>query len=902
MSKYNFKAVELKWQKAWEKDHVFDVREEYDKPASYILEMFPYPSGKIHVGHARNYVLGDVLARYKRAKGEQVLHPIGWDAFGLPAENAAFKKGVHPEEWTHQNAKEMAENLKKLGFSFDWKRELFTCDPDYYRHEQKMFLLFLKQGLAYQKEAFVNWDPVENTVLANEQVINGCGWRSGAPVERKPLKQWFLKTTFFKEELLEGLDTLENWPEKVKLMQRNWIGRSEGARIFFKIQKTPSSNKQADQTNTENFLSNSSQSKEDFENHQVIEVFTTRPDTLFGATFIGLSPQHPLAKKWSEEDQNLASFIEACEKGGTSSAHLEKDEKRAFKTKQHVVHPFDKSRLIPIYVVNYVLMDYGTGAIFGCPAHDERDFQLAQKYTIPIIPVVKTLGETSLSGSSPLTSADVLKEPFVGDGVLTNSDFLDGLLVVDAKKRVIEVLEEKGAGRKEVTWRLRDWGVSRQRYWGCPIPVIYCDSCGMVPASEKDLPITLPQDVTFDQPGNPLDHHPTWKHTHCPSCGGEALRETDTLDTFFESSWYFLRFCSSHSKDAFDPKAVSHWMPVDHYIGGIEHAIMHLLYARFFTRALKHVGYKIDFDEPFKRLFNQGMVGHKTYRDEKGEWRYPSEVMRSKDGSLKTIEEGLVVQEGRLEKMSKSKCNVISIDQITEEMGADATRFFLLSDTPPEKDMEWTDEGIDGSWRYISKLMRLLTLHQECFFQDSETLENKECFDVLKPLVKSLDVKGKQLLKKTHQTIKDVTHDIESLHFNKYIARLYELTSVLSSFNPQSREEKLLMRHVWEVLIRLAAPAIPHAAEEMWEMLGHAPYIHQKPWPDVHLEFLEETTVELVIQINGKRRGSLKVTKGLSQAEAESLVLDQVFVKNKLDSQKPRRFIFVPDRLMNVVV
>lgn len=851
MSKYNFRANEKKWQEVWEKNSVFNVKDipAAKKEAAYILEMFPYPSGKIHVGHARNYVLGDVLARHAWAKGKEVLHPIGWDAFGLPAENAAFKNKVHPKEWTYKNAAEMATNLKKLGLSYDWSRELFSCDPSYYVHEQKMFIKFFQKGLVERKASLVNWDPVENTVLANEQVVGGRGWRSGALVEKKPLHQWFLKITQFKEDLLKSLDTLSAWPEKVKTMQKNWIGKSQGTHVSFSLKNSD----------------------------EVIEVFTTRPDTLFGASFLGLSPDHPLSKKLAQSSASVSDFLAWCKEKGTSQAVQETMEKRGIFTGLEVTHPLMPEISLPVYVVSYVLMDYGTGAVFACPAHDSRDFEIAVREKLPIPPVIQPLEGTH----------DFTKSAYEGDGQLINSDFLNGLKVQEAKRVVTEKLISLGKGRYETFWRLRDWGVSRQRYWGCPIPTVHCENCGAQPLREEDLPLVLPEDVTFDKPGNPLDHHPTWKYTTCPVCERDAVRETDTLDTFFESSWYFLRFCSPHSSEAFDTDAVSRWMPVQHYIGGVEHAIMHLLYARFFTRALDFVGYKVGATEPFSGLFNQGMVSHRTYQDDQGGWYYPSDVERCGDGFV-CKKTGVSLCEGRLEKMSKSKCNVVSIDDVVDEVGADATRFFLLSDTPPEKDMEWTKEGIEGSWRHISRVWRLFITHKETFLEGASVREE-------------LGKNTKELLKVFYKTIHGVENDLKDLHFNKYIARLYELTNVLSGFNIGCADDQRALRDVWEGFIKLMAPVVPHLAESMWRELGKTGYVHKATWPSVDKSFLVEETIDLPVQINGRTRGTVEIHLAMTDKAVEALILEQPYVKKALNDKPPRRVIFVKNRIANVV-
>ncbi|MBX9744644.1 MAG: leucine--tRNA ligase, partial [Chlamydiales bacterium] len=661
-TRYNFRENEEKWQAAWKQATVYKAKEK--GPKYYVLEMFPYPSGRLHMGHVRNYIIGDVFARFKRALGYSVLHPMGWDAFGLPAENAAIQHGVHPRTWTLQNIKLMREELQSLGISYDWSREILTCSPDYYSHEQKIFLDFLKQGIAYRKESFVNWDPVEGTVLANEQVIDGKGWRSGSPIERRKLFQWFLRITDFSQDLLDDLKHLNHWPEQVKTMQINWIGRSEGARILFSL----------------------------IETDQILEVFTTRPDTIFGASFLGISSDHPFVERLAKKDPALQTFITECRARGTSQKEIETAEKKGFNTNFTVQHPFLKNHSLPLYVANFVLMDYGTGVIFGCPAHDERDYEFAVKYQLPILPVIKAPNDEP--------------SPYDGDGVLINSSFLNGLTVEQAKKEIIHRLVSKKLGKPEISYKLRDWGISRQRYWGCPIPIIHCSTCGIVPVPEQHLPVKLPEDVVFDQSGNPLDLHPTWKYVDCPTCGQAAERETDTFDTFFESSWYFARFCSPHESTPFNKEMAEFWMPVDQYIGGIEHAILHLLYSRFFTKALKKCGYW-DLSEPFQNLLTQGMVCHETYRDQAGVWIYPHEVEK-RDGHFVKISDGSLVKIGRSEKMSKSKCNVVPAAKIVEEYGADTARLFMLSDSPPERDFEWSEAGIEGSWRYLNKVWRLI--------------------------------------------------------------------------------------------------------------------------------------------------------------------------------------------------
>ncbi len=841
-TRYNFRDSEIKWQDAWAKADLYKTRE--DLPKYYVLEMLPYPSGLLHMGHVRNYIIGDVIARYKHACGYSVLHPMGWDAFGLPAENAAIRHGTSPKTWTLENIRLMKETLLSLGISYDWDREISTCSPDYYRHEQKIFLDFLKEGIAYRKESFVNWDPLEGTVLANEQVIDGRGWRSGALVERRKLSQWFFKITDFGQELLDDLGQLDNWPDQVKVMQANWIGRSEGALVSFPL----------------------------VEQQGVLEVFTTRPDTLFGASFVGLSPDHPFVEKLAQTNPALHTFVVECRAQGTTQREMDTAEKRGFNTGLTVCHPFQEGHTLPVYVANFVLMDYGTGAIFGCPAHDARDFDFATKYKLPILPVVERPEEDPL--------------PYTGDGILFNSEFLNGLDVKTGIKTAIEQLEKIKKGTGETVYKLRDWGVSRQRYWGCPIPIIHCPVCGIVPVPEAQLPVTLPEDVSFDLPGNPLENHPTWKHVTCPTCEGSALRETDTLDTFVDSSWYFARYCSPHATRPFSKEKAEFWMPVDQYIGGIEHAILHLLYARFFTKALRKCGYW-NISEPFKNLLTQGMVCHQTYRDQKGNWHYPHEVEK-RDGVFVTIADDLPVLVGRSEKMSKSKCNVIPAAKIVENYGADTARLFMLSDSPPERDFEWTEAGIEGSWKYINKLWRLTTVRL------SETSKEKE--------PASFTEKALAIRKLTHKTIAHVTEDIEKFHFNRYIARLREFSNALEEFHPQEKTEQWVLREALTALVQLIAPLVPHLAETLWAELGHPPFIFDQPWPKADPALVEESLITIAVQVNGKTRTTLEMAPTLDQDQVRALVLDLVAVKEHVKENPIKKFIYVPKRIANVVV
>ena len=850
MARYNAKETEEKWQRAWRERDSFAVETDSSRPKYYVLEMFPYPSGRLHVGHVRNYTMGDVVARYKRAQGFNVLHPMGWDAFGLPAENAAMASGKHPRDWTLENISVMREQLKRMGIAYDWRREIATCHPGYYRHEQKMFLDFLKAGLAYRKESWVNWDPVENTVLANEQVIDGRGWRSGAPVEKKLLAQWFLKITEFADELLGALQKLPRWPERVKLMQENWIGKSDGARVFFELAGRKDR----------------------------LEVFTTRPDTLFGASFIAVAPNHPLAAELAKNDRALADFIVECNRMGTSEATLEQAEKKGHRTPLDAVHPFDPKWTLPVYVANFVLMEYGTGAIFGCPAHDQRDLEFARKYGLKVTPVV-------LPPESSAKNFAIGAEAYTGEGAHINSRFLDGLDVGAGKRRAISELEKLKSGKGATVWRLRDWGVSRQRYWGCPIPVIHCAQCGIVPVPEKDLPVELPADVTFDAPGNPLDRHPTWKHVACPQCGGKARRETDTFDTFFESSWYFARFCSPRADKAFERKDVDYWLPVDQYIGGIEHAVLHLLYSRFFTRALAACGYW-KLEEPFAGLFTQGMVCHETYQDSHGHWLFPEEVRRDGGGRV-TDAKGRAVAVGRMEKMSKSKKNVVGLETIVEAFGADTARLYLLSDSPPERDLEWTDAGIEGAWRYANRLWRLVT--------ERETPLPKPGAAMPSALAPDDD----RLRRATHGTIALVTDDLEKFRFNRAIARIRELTNAIEE---AAKVSGAVAREAIEAAVRLLAPMMPHLAEELWSALGHKSLLAEERWPQADPALSVAETVTVAVQVNGKLRGTVELPRDAAEGAARAAALELPNVISALGGKTPRKTIVVPNRIVNVVV
>ena len=853
MARYNVKENEQKWQAAWDDKGCFQVREDNDRPKYYVLEMFPYPSGRIHMGHVRNYTLGDVVARYKKARGFNVLHPMGWDAFGLPAENAAIENKVPPAQWTRENIATMRRQLKTMGLSYDWDRELATCEPEYYRHEQKMFLDFLANGLVYRKESWVNWDPVENTVLANEQVIDGRGWRSGALVEKRQLSQWFLKITDYAEELLKGIETLDRWPDRVRLMQENWIGRSEGAHVRFQF---------------------------DGRDGQ-LDIYTTRPDTLFGASFCAVAANHPLAQELARGNPDLADFVAECNRLGTSEAAIETAEKMGFDTGVKVLHPFIEGHALPVYVANFVLMDYGTGAIFGCPAHDQRDLDFARKYGLPVLPVVAPKGTDAAS----FTVGD---DAFTDDGLLINSDFLDGLTVPDAKSKIIDRLEDMGIGTRAVNYRLRDWGVSRQRYWGCPIPIIHCGDCGIVPVPEADLPVELPADVDFSGTGNPLARHPSWKHVACPTCGKPAERETDTFDTFFESSWYFARFCNPASDAPLDRAAVDYWLPVDQYIGGIEHAVLHLLYSRFFTRALKKCGY-LSVEEPFAGLLTQGMVCHQTFKDAAGKWLLPSQVVFDGDAA-KHAETGQPVTLGRSEKMSKSKKNVVDPEAIIGAYGADTARLFMLSDSPPDRDLEWTDAGVDGAWRYLNRLWRLVT----------ENPAPLAAADAARP--ETISTAAEEVLKATHKTIDGVSADLEKFHFNKAVARIRELTNAVEGLKDTAPDANWVRRFALETLSLLIAPMTPHLAEALWLELGHEDtLVADTAWPVADPAYLVDDLVTIAVQVNGKLRGTIELPKDCAKDAAEDAALALDKVQSVLEGKPPRKVIVVPNRIVNVV-
>ncbi|MDE1972028.1 MAG: leucine--tRNA ligase [Hyphomicrobiales bacterium] len=877
--RYNAAEAEARWQKAWDERGIFATPNKLTRPKYYVLEMFPYPSGRIHMGHVRNYTMGDVVARVKRAMGFAVLHPMGWDAFGMPAENAAIERKVHPKAWTYENIGAMKKQLKSMGLSLDWSREIATCDPAYYRHQQKMFLDFLGSGLVERRKSKVNWDPVDQTVLANEQVIDGRGWRSGAVVEQRELTQWFFKISDYAQPLLDALDTLDRWPEKVRLMQKNWIGRSEGLLIRFTLdrQTTPAGESE-------------------------LEIFTTRPDTLFGAKFVAVAPDHPLATAAARKNPSLAEFIAECKRRGTAQAEIDTAEKMGFDTGIKAVHPFDPGWKLPVYVANFILMDYGTGAIFGCPAHDQRDLDFVNKYGLGNVPVV--------------CPPDIDPKAFIvtdtaydGDGRMINSRFLDGMTIAEAKEEVARRLEKVNNGnepvaKRQVNFRLRDWGISRQRYWGCPIPVIHCEKCGVVPVPAEDLPVTLPEDVTFDKPGNPLDRHPTWKHVKCPRCASAATRETDTMDTFVDSSWYFERFTDPWIETApTERRIVDAWMPVDQYIGGIEHAILHLLYSRFFTRAMKKTGH-VGLDEPFAGLFTQGMVVHETYQDKKtGGWIAPAEVKIEAEGGARRatlIATGEAVEIGPIEKMSKSKRNTVDPDEIISTYGADVARWFMLSDSPPDRDVEWTERGVQGAWRFVQRLWRLVD----------------EAADVAKsaPAARPAEFSppAAALRKAAHLALAKVTEDIEKLHFNVCVAHIYEFANALGAAigaiegdgkdGPSpSPDLRWAMNEAVNILVQLFAPMMPHLAEECWAALGHTTLVAQAPWPGIERDLLVEDTLTLPVQINGRKRADVTVPRDADAAEIETAVLALDAVKRVLDGKAPKKVIIVPQRIVNVV-
>ena len=856
VARYEPKTAEPRQQARWQAADAFRTPEGSDRPKYYVLEMFPYPSGNIHMGHARNYVMGDVVARYKRAKGFDVLHPMGWDAFGMPAENAAMERGVHPAAWTWSNIANMRDQLKLLGLSLDWSREFATCDPAYYGKQQAWFLELYRRGLVYRKDGVVNWDPVDNTVLANEQVIDGKGWRSGAVVEKRKLNQWFLRITDYADDLIDGLATLDRWPEKVRLMQENWIGRSKGLQMTWAwAGDAPAASPDG------------------------LEIYTTRPDTLFGASFMGLAPDHPISKALAEADPKVAAFVAECRAGGTSTADIEQAEKIGWDTGLKVVHPFTGAE-VPVWIANFILSEYGTGAIFACPAHDQRDLDFARKYGLPVIPVVRPDGAGE--------DFDVANEAYTGPGSIFHSDFLDGLDIETAKAEAIARIEAAGMGQGATIYRLRDWGVSRQRYWGCPIPIIHCGDCGPMAVPVDQLPVVLPEDVSFDVPGNPLDRHPTWKHVKCPSCGADAARETDTLDTFVDSSWYFARFADPHAAEPISKAAADRWLPVDQYIGGVEHAVLHLLYARFITRALTDEGL-MSVKEPFAGLFTQGMVVHETYFDGvdavgKPNWIEPADVQVSTvDGKrvATRLSSGAVVSIGDIEKMSKSKKNVVAPQDIIDLHGVDAGRLFVLSDSPPERDVQWTPGGVEGASRFVQRVWVEIDAAADDAGPDTD------------------EAAALALRKATHKAIKAVSDGVEGFHFNAAIARLYEFLNTVRAAPAGTAAAK---REALLALVRLIAPFVPHLAEEGWTRLGQQGMVLDASWPEWDPALASDDEVVLPIQVNGKRRGEIRVAKGLEPAEVEAIVMADAEVQARLEGLTVRKIVVVKDRIVNLVV
>ncbi len=849
--KFNHLIIDRKWHNIWEESKTFKVEKIKNKKKYYCLEMFPYPSGKIHMGHVRNYTLGDVVANYKRLKGFNVLHPMGWDSFGMPAENAAIQNNLHPKEWTNQNISTMKKQLKSLGFSIDWDREISTCDEKYYKHQQKYFIDLFNKGYVYKKESLVNWDPVDQTVLANEQVIDGKGWRSGANVIQKELSQWFFKITKFADELDNSLDNLNNWPEKVKIMQKNWIGKSKGCEIIFQLQN---SNKREEK----------------------LKVFTTRPDTIFGASFIAIAVDHPLCKEFSK-NKDFIKFKNDCYKTGNTEESLAKTDKIGYKTLYLADHPFIKNKKLPVYVANFVLMEYGYGAIFGCPGHDQRDLDFARKYNLDVLPVI-------LPNNQDEKKFKINKEAYTGEGKIINSDFLNGLSINDGKNEVIKALEKNNQGKGKTTFRLRDWGISRQRYWGCPIPILYREDGKIIPVPEQDLPVKLPDDIDLSKPGNPLELHPTWKHTKCPETGMKALRETDTLDTFVDSSWYFLRFCSSNNKDnGYSIDDVKYWMPVDQYIGGVEHAILHLLYSRFFSRAISQ-NTDIEIKEPFEGLFTQGMVCHKTYRNKSGEWVFPNDVIEVNGKKIdKNNKEEIV--EGPSESMSKSKKNVIDPEAVINLYGADSVRWFMLSDSPPERDIQWSDEGISGSYKFMQKIWNI-----------SETISSLSNDIKLNDDIKNI------INKNLNKLIKEVTFAIEKFHFNVAVAKFYEFTNILSKLLIKEEIEKKFIQNIFKDFLILISPFIPHLASECWEKIDKKSMLLKKEWPQFNESLIKDDMVNIVIQVNGKKRAMIEAKINEKDEKVIQNCLEIDNVKKFVSGKNILKKVYVKNKLVNFVV
>ena len=858
--RFNPKIIDQKWQNFWEEKKIFLSKVDHKKPKFYILEMFPYPSGKIHMGHVRNYTLGDVVARFKRAQNFNVLHPMGWDAFGLPAENAAIDNHISPSKWTRHNIQEMKRQLKLMGLSIDWDREIATCDKSYFKHQQSLFKKFFDDKLVYKKESLVNWDPVEQTVLANEQVIDGKGWRSGADIERKTLSQWFFKITDFAEDLLKGLSGLSNWPTKVKLMQENWIGRSEGCELNLEIYS------------------------DDFQPlEQKLNIYTTRPDTIFGATFCAISPNHPLALESSKNDANLKKFIKKYASINFTEETLAKTEKDGYKMKLYVKHPLINDKFLPVYVANFILMDYGTGAIYGCPAHDQRDLDFAKKYSIEILPVILPEGIEK-------NNFQIFEEAYTGDGKLINSSFLDGLSIPEAQTKVVNKLELEKKGLRKINFRLRDWGISRQRYWGCPIPIIYREDGKVICLSGENLPVELPEDIDLSSPGNPLENHPTWKYTKCPTTGMKAIRETDTLDTFVDSSWYFLRFCSANNNDEpFNEDDIKYWMPVDQYVGGVEHAILHLLYSRFFTRALSK-NKSFDFQEPFSGLFTQGMVCHETYKLESGEWVLPEEVYE-KESKLYSKKNNERIIKGPSESMSKSKKNVIDPEDIINNYGADTARLFMLSDSPPERDINWSLAGINGAWKFTQKLWRVVKSCENVFLINLE--EKPESF-------KQLSI---QFRKKVHECLKAITTSIENFQMNVTVAKIHELTSEISNFKINNMEDRWCQKEALIILIRVIEPLMPHLAEECWHKIGNTNSISLARWPEFDKNLLAYKESLIIIQINGKKRAELKLSINASEDEVVEKAIMLKNIKNFIgEKNNIKKKIYIKNKILNLVI
>ena len=853
--RYNIKETEAKWQKKWIDEGTFNVTEDPSKQKCYVLAMLPYPSGRIHMGHVRNYSLSDVVARYKKMKGFNVLNPMGWDAFGLPAENAALERNIHPATWTYKNIAEMKEQLLAMGLAIDWTREVATCHPEYYKHQQKLFLDFMANDLVYRKESIVNWDPVENTVLANEQVEDGKGWRSGAPVERRKLNQWFLKITDYAEDLLSEIDNLERWPDKVRTMQRNWIGKSTGLQMTLKVTETGDS----------------------------FDIFTTRPDTIFGMSFVGLAPDHPLTAKLCDGKNGFDAFKKKCAEGGTSESAIEQAEKIGFNTGATIEHPFIKGKRLPIYVANFILMDYGTGAIYGVPAHDQRDYDFAKKYGLSIEQVVFP--------SNP-EDCDLSKESYNGPGKIGNSEFLDGLDIDAAKAAVIEKITAMGMGQAKTTYRLRDWGVSRQRYWGCPIPVVHRISDGaIIPVPADQLPVKLPEDISFEKPGNPLDNHPTWKYTTCPETGEPAIRETDTLDTFFDSSWYFTRYTDARNESAPVDKAKGdYWLGVDQYIGGVEHAVLHLLYSRFFQRAMKKCGYS-DVKEPFTGLFTQGMVTHMSYKDSNGKWVYPADITTDENGAMHDRNSKLTVIAQRNEKMSKSKRNTVDPKEIMDSYGADAARLFVLSDSPPERDLEWTESGIEGAWKYINKLYRFV----------AENVPYLPAKNANRP--DEMNDAAMATLRIIHETRLNVADDIDNFAMNKAVARIRSLSNALMELSPYaSPDEAWVMREGLTTLSQMLSPITPHLAEEIWNMIGEVGLVANSTWPNADKALLGSDIVTIGVQVNGKLRATITLPKGTDKQKMQDIALANDDIQRVIKGKEIKKIIAVPDRIVNMVV